>query len=87
MAEPALRALYPFTSHWVLGFATTTRPRLATVGPCLSALAEVGPPIQPVPATDDRDVAEHWYETLQAQGLEGVVAKRGTAAYPSGHRG
>ncbi|MGW3737239.1 ATP-dependent DNA ligase [Streptomyces sp. NPDC005148] len=53
----------------------------------LELLAEVGPPLQPVPATDDRDVAEHWYETLQEQGLEGVVAKRGAAAYPSGHRG
>ncbi|MFE7795634.1 hypothetical protein [Streptomyces sp. NPDC057460] len=53
----------------------------------LELLADVGPPLQPVPATDDRDVAEHWYETLQEQGLEGVVAKRGTAAYPSGHRG
>ncbi|MGW0288335.1 hypothetical protein ACWDXT_35435, partial [Streptomyces sp. NPDC003236] len=30
----------------------------------LEVLAEVGPPLQPVPATDDRDVAEHWYETL-----------------------
>ncbi|WP_326608767.1 hypothetical protein [Streptomyces sp. NBC_01800] len=40
-----------------------------------------------MPTTDDRDVAEHWYEALQEQGLEGVVAKRGTAAYPSGRRG
>ncbi|MDQ1014689.1 DUF6193 family natural product biosynthesis protein [Streptomyces afghaniensis] len=36
-AEPALRALYPFTSHWALRFSTTTRPGLTTVGPCLSA--------------------------------------------------
>lgn len=36
-AEPALRALYPFTSHWALRFSTTTRPRLTVVGPCLSA--------------------------------------------------
>ncbi|MEU5607619.1 DUF6193 family natural product biosynthesis protein [Streptomyces sparsogenes] len=35
--EPALRALYPFTSHWVLRFSTATRPRLAVVGPCLTA--------------------------------------------------
>ncbi|MFE7331866.1 hypothetical protein ACFU8W_44685 [Streptomyces sp. NPDC057565] len=53
----------------------------------LELLAEVGPPIQPVPATDDRDVAEYWYEALQEQGLEGVVAKQGAAAYPSGGRG
>ncbi|MER5639141.1 DUF6193 family natural product biosynthesis protein [Kitasatospora sp. NPDC002227] len=36
-AEPALRALYPFTSHWALRFSTTTRPRLTAVGPCLMA--------------------------------------------------
>ncbi|WP_327687284.1 DUF6193 family natural product biosynthesis protein [Streptomyces sp. NBC_00467] len=36
-AEPALRALYPFTSHWALRFSTTTRPYLSIVGPCLLA--------------------------------------------------
>lgn len=36
-AEPALRALYPFTSHWALRFSTTTRPALTVVGPSLSA--------------------------------------------------
>ncbi|MFI0790896.1 DUF6193 family natural product biosynthesis protein [Streptomyces lydicus] len=36
-AEPTLRALYPFTSHWALRFSTTTRPRLTVVGPCLTA--------------------------------------------------
>ncbi|GHI48360.1 MULTISPECIES: DUF6193 family natural product biosynthesis protein [Streptomyces] len=39
-ASPALRALYPFTSHWVLRFSTATRPRLALVGPCLTANAD-----------------------------------------------
>ncbi|WP_327039684.1 DUF6193 family natural product biosynthesis protein [Micromonospora maris] len=28
-AEPRLRQLYPFTSHWSLRFSTTTRPRLS----------------------------------------------------------
>lgn len=28
-AEPRLRALYPFTSHWTLRFSTSTRPRLS----------------------------------------------------------
>ncbi|MGY1455594.1 DUF6193 family natural product biosynthesis protein [Streptomyces sp. SS8] len=36
-AEPVLRSLYPFTSHWALRFSTTTRPRLTAVGPCLTA--------------------------------------------------
>jgi hypothetical protein len=29
-SEPALRALYPFTSHWTLRFSTSTRPQLST---------------------------------------------------------
>lgn len=53
----------------------------------LEALAGVGPPIQPVPATDDRETALHWYEALQDQGIEGIVAKRGEGRYPSGRRG
>ncbi|MFD9354720.1 DUF6193 family natural product biosynthesis protein [Streptomyces sp. NPDC060031] len=36
-AEPALRALYPFTSHWALRFSNTTRPGLTIVGPSLMA--------------------------------------------------
>ncbi|WP_328406175.1 DUF6193 family natural product biosynthesis protein [Streptomyces sp. NBC_00390] len=36
-AEPALRALYPFTSHWALRFSITTRPRLTLGSPCLTA--------------------------------------------------
>ncbi|MEU2717278.1 DUF6193 family natural product biosynthesis protein [Streptomyces sp. NPDC007205] len=36
-AEPALRGLYPFTSHWALRFSVTTRPRLSVVGPVLVA--------------------------------------------------
>ncbi|MFJ9818627.1 DUF6193 family natural product biosynthesis protein [Streptomyces sp. NPDC101151] len=36
-AEPALRVLYPFTSHWALRFSTTTRPSLTLGSPCLTA--------------------------------------------------
>ncbi|MFD7337865.1 DUF6193 family natural product biosynthesis protein [Streptomyces violascens] len=36
-AEPTLRRLYPFTSHWALRFSTTTRPNLTVVGLCLTA--------------------------------------------------
>ncbi|MEV0495783.1 ATP-dependent DNA ligase [Streptomyces atratus] len=50
-------------------------------------LAEVEPPIEAAPATDDREEALRWHETLQAQGIEGIVAKRGSASYPSGRRG
>lgn len=53
----------------------------------LDVLADVEPPIQAAPATDDRDTALHWYEALQAQGIEGIVAKKGADAYPAGRRG
>lgn len=66
---------------------TRTLPYTERRARLLELLAEGGPPLQPVPATDDRDRAEHWYKALQTQGLEGVVAKQGAAAYPSGRRG
>ncbi|MET9223551.1 hypothetical protein ABZX65_32980 [Streptomyces sp. NPDC003300] len=50
----------------------------------LDTLEPLGPPIQPVPATDGRDVALAWYETLRAQGIEGLVAKRGDGRYRAG---
>lgn len=52
----------------------------------LELLADVEPPIQAVPATDDRDVAVLWYDALREQGIEGIVCKRGGASYPSGRR-
>lgn len=39
-AEPTLRALYPFTSHWALRFSATTRLDLTVVGPCLTASSD-----------------------------------------------
>ncbi|MFD3698031.1 DUF6193 family natural product biosynthesis protein [Streptomyces sp. NPDC058646] len=35
--DPALRALYPCTSHWALRVSSTTRPGLTIVGPSLMA--------------------------------------------------
>ncbi|XXZ53155.1 hypothetical protein AAGT00_35305 (plasmid) [Streptomyces cavourensis] len=49
-------------------------------------LQGVGPPLQPVLATSDRTTALQWYETLQAQGVEGIVAKPGRSRYPFGSR-
>ncbi|MFJ1847056.1 DNA ligase [Streptomyces sp. NPDC088146] len=52
----------------------------------LELLADVEPPVQAVPATDDRDVADLWYDALRKQGIEGIVCKQGGAGYPSGRR-
>ncbi|MFJ6085114.1 DNA ligase [Streptomyces sp. NPDC092369] len=41
-------------------------------------------PIQAVSATDDLEVAQAWYDTLQDTGVEGVVAKLGSSAYRAG---
>ncbi|MEU8452748.1 hypothetical protein ACFY72_35355 [Streptomyces globisporus] len=51
-----------------------------------AVLAAIGPPLQPVLATADRDTALQWYETLQPQGVEGIVAKPGRSPYPFGAR-
>ncbi|MEU7578190.1 RNA ligase family protein [Streptomyces sp. NPDC041068] len=49
-------------------------------------LAPLGPPLQPVPSTTDRDTALTWYETLSATGVEGLVIKRLDGAYRGGTR-
>ncbi|MFJ2314924.1 DNA ligase [Streptomyces sp. NPDC087846] len=61
-----------------------SRPYTERRGLLLELLADVGPPVQAVPATDDRDVAVLWYDALREQGIEGIVCKRGGAGYPSG---
>ncbi|WP_187645542.1 ATP-dependent DNA ligase [Streptomyces sp. TRM49041] len=49
-------------------------------------LAELGPPIQAVPMTTDVAVAEDWFETLTAAGIEGLVVKRLDQPYKAGTR-
>ncbi|MFJ9038025.1 ATP-dependent DNA ligase [Streptomyces sp. NPDC102406] len=60
------------------------RPYLERRQALLDVLAELPPPIQAVPATDDPDVARAWIEHLAGQGIEGVVAKRATSTYRAG---
>ncbi|MFE4535657.1 DNA ligase [Streptomyces scopuliridis] len=83
---PAAYAVWDLLSHPSLG-DVRGRPYVERRGLLLGVLSEIGPPIQAVPATDDRDVAIAWYEGLREQGIEGVVAKRGDGAYPGGRRG
>ncbi|MFJ3914386.1 ATP-dependent DNA ligase [Streptomyces vinaceus] len=80
---PASYAVWDILSHPVHGDVRgrryTERRRLL-----LDVLAPVGPPIQAVPATDDYDIAMTWYESLQSQGIEGIVAKRAASTYKGG---
>ncbi|MFJ9634872.1 DNA ligase [Streptomyces sp. NPDC101175] len=50
----------------------------------LDVLADVGPPIEPVWSTTDRDEALLWYTTLKGTGVEGIVAKPLRSAYKAG---
>ncbi|MET9097189.1 hypothetical protein ABZX72_34495 [Streptomyces cyaneofuscatus] len=68
------------------GDALAARPYAERRTVLVDALADVGPPLQPVLATADRDTALQWYETLHPQGVEGIVAKPAGSAYPFGGR-
>lgn len=81
-----LAAQYP--AHYLVwdclmkdGQDLRARPYVKRRAALLEVLADVPPPIQALPATDDPDVALAWYEHLPAQGIEGVVAKRATSTY------
>ncbi|MEV0776336.1 ATP-dependent DNA ligase [Streptomyces sp. NPDC050428] len=50
-------------------------------------LAPLGPPLQPVPMTQDIETARVWWDALRSQGIEGLVAKRLDGAYPRGRTG
>jgi hypothetical protein len=82
----ALAAEYPASyAVWdclaVDGVDLRGRPYVERRAALLDVLTDVKPPIQPVPATEDAEVACVWFEQLQAQGIEGVVAKRATSPY------
>ncbi|MFI7012133.1 ATP-dependent DNA ligase [Streptomyces sp. NPDC050145] len=53
----------------------------------VEVLGPLGPPLQAVPSTTDRETALTWYETLPERGIEGLVAKRVGDPYPGGRRG
>ncbi|MET9771389.1 hypothetical protein [Streptomyces sp. NPDC006415] len=55
------------------GDALAARPYTERRIVLVDVLAAIGPPLQPVLATVDRDTALQWYETLQPQGIEGIL--------------
>lgn len=46
----------------------------------------MGPTIQAVPTTTDPVLARTWYDTLQSQGVEGLMIKVGASTYKGGSR-
>ncbi len=49
-------------------------------------LAGVEPPVFLTPATEDRDLAQDWFERFEGAGLDGVVAKLRAEPYRPGQR-
>ncbi|MFC9534292.1 hypothetical protein ACFT38_27655 [Streptomyces sp. NPDC056975] len=80
---PASYAVWDLLAHPELG-DVRSHPYTERRALLLDLLHDVPPPIQAVPATDDPDVAQLWYDTLQGQGIEGVVCKRATSPYRAG---
>ncbi|MFD7705737.1 DNA ligase [Streptomyces sp. NPDC059786] len=80
---PAHLAVWDILAHPVHG-DVRGRPYLERRGLLLGLLADIGPPIQAVPATDDPEVAQTWYDTLAEQGVEGIVCKRAASPYRPG---
>lgn len=79
-ALPASYPVWDLLAHPTLG-DLRGRPWTERRAALLDVVGDLGPPIQPVPVTDDYGTALAWYETLPAQGIEGIVAKRGTSSY------
>ncbi|MFB6615790.1 ATP-dependent DNA ligase [Streptomyces sp. NPDC056367] len=69
------------------GLDLRTRPYERRRALLVDLLLPLGPPLQPVPMTTDPELAETWYETLPASGIEGLVVKRLDQPYPAGRRG
>lgn len=84
--HPASYAVWDVLEHPEHG-QTTGLPYIQRRRLLLDLLHDTPPPIQAVPATDDRNVAVAWYEGLQEQGIEGIIAKKGAASYPARRRG
>ena len=80
---PASYAVWDILAHPVHG-DVRSRPYAQRRALLLDVRADIEPPIQAVPATDDLQVAQLWYETLHGQGIEGIVAKHANSSYKAG---
>lgn len=81
--RPASFAAWDILVHAELG-DVRSRPYEERRALLLEVLQNLGPPLQAVPATDDRATALLWYDALRAQGVEGLVAKHASCPYRPG---
>ncbi|MYW67193.1 DNA ligase [Streptomyces sp. SID8379] len=84
-ALPASYVAFDVISHPDLGDVRMRpwRERRALLDDLVSPL---GPPIQVVPATEDRETADLWFEALADRGVEGLVWKLTSGRYEGGKR-
>ncbi|MEY2249024.1 DNA ligase [Streptomyces sp. BF23-18] len=80
---PAAYAVWDCLSHPLHG-DVRGRPYLERRAFLLDVLADIQPPIQAVPASDDVGTARDWYDSLRPLGIEGVVCKRASSPYRPG---
>ncbi|WP_432197100.1 RNA ligase family protein [Streptomyces sp. bgisy027] len=83
--HPATYVAFDVLAHRAAGFPDLRpHPYTERRQVLLDVLADVGPPIEPVWSTTDRDEALLWYAALEGTGVEGVVAKPLRSAYKAG---
>ncbi|MFJ2745349.1 ATP-dependent DNA ligase [Streptomyces sp. NPDC087440] len=68
------------------GIDVTRRPYRERRARLVELLTPLGPPLQPVPMTEDPEEALTWYAGLRPIGIEGLCIKRLDGAYPAGRR-
>lgn len=80
--HPATYVAFDILAHPAAGFpGLRPRPYVERRQVLLDVLAGIGPPIEPVWSTTDRNEALLWYEALEGTDVEGIVAKPLKSAY------
>jgi ATP-dependent DNA ligase len=83
--HPATYVAFDVLAHPAAGLPDLRpRPYTERRQVLLDVLADVGPPIEPVWSTTDRDKALLWYAAFEGTGVEGIVAKPLRSAYKAG---
>ncbi|MET8129308.1 DNA ligase [Streptomyces sp. NPDC005065] len=82
---PAAYAAFDLLDHPELG-DIRPRPWAERRALLLDVFEDQEPPLQVVPTTNDRELAEAWYQVLPEQGIEGPGLEAEAGAVPGGRR-